>query len=168
MKRTTLLTALAAVLVSGGAFAQAAANQPLPPIDDNAPVFGSQIMTPEERTEHRQRMRAARTLEEREQIRAEHHRQMVDRAKERGVTLPAEPPPGGGRMMGPGGRGMGPGNGMMGPGGMGPGGMGPRAGQGSGAGQGPGGGMGSGGGQGPSGAGAGSPGGGAGGGGGGR
>lgn len=73
-------------------------------------VYGSQIMTPQERAEHRAKMRAAKTAEEREQIRKEHHDRMKIRAKERGVTLPDEPPQGG-AGMGPGGGGMGPGGG---------------------------------------------------------
>ncbi|WP_248280628.1 hypothetical protein, partial [Aromatoleum aromaticum] len=100
MKLKTLLTALAAVWISGSALAQPAGG--MPPVDDTTPVYGSQIMTPQERAEHRDRMRAARTLEEREQIRAEHHERMVERAKERGVTLPDEPPMRGRGMMGPG------------------------------------------------------------------
>jgi len=80
-------------------------------------IFGSQLMTQEERVAYRARMRAAKTQEERERIRAEHHEQMKVRAKERGVTLPDEPPARGGGMgpggsMGPGGGGMGPGGGM--------------------------------------------------------
>jgi len=90
MKRTTLIAALAAALLSGGAFAQPAGN--VPTIDDDAPIYGSQLMTAQERAEHRDRMRAAKTLEEREQIRAEHHERMQARAKERGVTLPDQPP----------------------------------------------------------------------------
>lgn len=77
-------------------------------------IYGSQMMTNEERRVYRNRMRAAKTLEEREQIRKEHHEEMVKRAKERGVTLPDEPPMRGG--------GMGPGGGMGSGGGMGPGG----------------------------------------------
>lgn len=77
-------------------------------VQDQQRIFGSQLMTEQERNEHRLRMRAARTAEEREQIRAEHHAQMMLRAKERGVTLPDEPPPRGmGRGMGPGGGGPG-------------------------------------------------------------
>jgi len=83
-------------------------------------IYGSQLMAPHERTEYRERMRAARTAEEREQIRMEHHERMKERAKERGVTLPDEPPETGmGRGMSPGG---GMGGGMGGGGGMGPGG----------------------------------------------
>ena len=80
-------------------------------------IYGSQLMTQQERAEFRSRMRAAKTAEEREQIRKEHHESMKVRAKERGVTLPDEPPVRGGGMMDPG-SGMGPGG--MG-GGMGPG-----------------------------------------------
>ena len=79
-------------------------------------------MTQQERNEFRARMRAAKTVQEREQIRNQHHEQMQIRAKERGVTLPDEPPARGGGM-GPGAEagwagGMGPGGGGMG-GGMG-------------------------------------------------
>lgn len=89
----------------------------------NAPIYGSQLMTNQERIEHRNKLRAAKTVEEREQIRLQHHEQMQLRAKEQGVTLPDTPPAlggGQGRQMGPGGGmgGMGPGGGM---GGMGPG-----------------------------------------------
>ncbi len=77
-------------------------------------VFGSQLMTRQERIEYRNRMRSAKTAEEREQIRAEHHERMMVRAKERGVTLPDDPPARGSGMMGPGG---GMGGGGMGPGG---------------------------------------------------
>jgi hypothetical protein len=83
-------------------------------IQDNQ-VYGSQLMTTQERNEYRSRMRAAKTVQEREQIRNEHHERMQVRAKERGVTLPAEPPA----------RGMGAGPGRGAGGGAGPGG-GPR------------------------------------------
>ena len=83
-------------------------------------IFGSQLMTEKERAEYRERMRAAKTPEDREKLRKEHHERMVARAKERGVTIPDEPPSRGGGM-GPG-AGMGPGTGGMGPGGMGKGG----------------------------------------------
>lgn len=92
---------------------------------DQQPVYGSQLMTQQEMAEHRAKMRAAKTQQERNQIRNEQHERMQQRAKERGVTLPNQPPqnrPHNG--MGPGngmGNGTGPRNGM-GPGqGMGPG-----------------------------------------------
>jgi hypothetical protein len=80
-------------------------------------IYGKQLMTEQERAEYRDRMRGAKTAEEREQIRKEHHERMKERAKERGVTIPDEPPTGRGGGMGPGGGGMGPGGGGMGPGG---------------------------------------------------
>ena len=81
---------------------------------DQDRIYGSQLMTKQERNEFRNRMRSAKTAEEREQIRAEHHERMMVRAKERGVTLPDDPPARG--------SGMGPGGGMAPGGGMGPGG----------------------------------------------
>jgi hypothetical protein len=58
-------------------------------------------------------MSAAKTAEEREQIRNEHHERMKERTVERGLTLP-EGSPARGRGMGPGGEGIGPGGGGMG------------------------------------------------------
>ncbi|HYA37971.1 MAG TPA: hypothetical protein VEI74_06845 [Candidatus Methylomirabilis sp.] len=81
-------------------------------IQDNQ-IYGSQLMTQQERNQYRARMQAAKTEQDRERIRKEHHEQMQVRAKERGVTLPAEPPPRGmGRGYGGGPGGMGPGGGM--------------------------------------------------------
>ena len=148
LRKTMGLSALLAALLvaSGGALAADAAQEP---------IFGSQLMTEQERTVHRARMWAAQSDEARNAIRAEHHEQMRARAQERGVSLPEVPPARGagmgqGRGMGQGpalgpGRGAGPGAGPgagqgrgMGPGqGMGPGrGMGPGQGAGQGAGQG--------------------------------
>ncbi|QDF98137.1 hypothetical protein CJ010_17120 [Azoarcus sp. DD4] len=110
MRKHTLIATLFAAMLSGGVLAQGGT----PPAAAEEPIFGSQMMTQQERIEHRDKMRAAKTLEEREQVRSEHHKRMVERAKERGVTLPDEPPARGGAMMGPGGgRGYG---GGMGPG----------------------------------------------------
>jgi Flp pilus assembly protein TadD len=69
-------------------------------------IYGSQLMTEQERADYRTKMRAAKTAKEREQIRKAHHELMQARAKERGVTLPDEPPARGGGM-GPGGMGGG-------------------------------------------------------------
>ena len=66
-------------------------------------IYGSQLMTDKERAEYQAKMRAAKTPEEKEQIRKEHHERMKARAEERGMTLPDEPPMTGG--------GMGPGHG---------------------------------------------------------
>jgi hypothetical protein len=67
-------------------------------------IYGSQLMTVQERTEYQARMRAAKSVEAREKIRAEHHEAMQVRAREKGLTLPDEPPARGmGGGMGPGG-----------------------------------------------------------------
>jgi hypothetical protein len=55
------------------------------------PIYGSQLMTPEERTEYRNKMRDAKTQAERDRIRTEHHSAMQERAKEKGITLPDQP-----------------------------------------------------------------------------
>jgi hypothetical protein len=75
---------------------------------DQEQVYGSQLMTQKERMEHRAQLKAAKTIQEREQIRKAHHEKMQQRAKEKGVALPDMPAkPAGGGMMGPRG-GMGP------------------------------------------------------------
>lgn len=77
---------------------------------DKAPIYGSRLMTEEERMQYRDRMMAAKTPEEREQIRREHHEKMKERAREKGLTLPDEPGSKGmGYGHGPGGMGYGAG-----------------------------------------------------------
>ena len=71
-------------------------------------IYGSQLMTPRERLEYRNRMRDATSQAERERIRAEHHQEMQERARQRGVALPDMPPAVGQSGMG---TGMGPGMG---------------------------------------------------------
>lgn len=96
---------------------QAAGQQGAPAATQARPgktIYGSQLMTPAERNAYRAHMRSLKTAQERQAFRMQHHQEMQQRAKERGMTLPDMP-------MGP--AGMGPGG--MGPGGMGPGGMGP-------------------------------------------
>jgi hypothetical protein len=122
--RLMLMAASAALAFPAGALLAAETT--------DAPIYGSQLMTQQERLEYRTRMQSAKTLEERERVRAEHHALMTERARERGVALPDEPPARGGGAgagggMGPAGGGMGPGGGGMGPGG---GGMGPGGGRG--------------------------------------
>lgn len=78
----------------------------------DTPIYGSQLMTKQERVEHRNKLRAAKTVEERDQVRLLHHEQMQLRAKEKGVTLPEAPPVmGGGQGRGMSGMGPGPGPG---------------------------------------------------------
>lgn len=70
-------------------------------------IYGSQLMSQEERTEYHAKMRSAKSDEERELLREKHHQDMQERSKSRDVTLPVEPPVrGGGMGMGPGGGGM--------------------------------------------------------------
>jgi hypothetical protein len=122
---TAMRRAISFALIAGALLVLGAATpwaQPGPPQTEQQgqrprmqrePIYGSQLMTRQERRAHRQRMRQARTAEERERIRADHHAQMQERARQRGMTLP-DPPPDRLRM----GRGMGPGQGMgPGPGG---------------------------------------------------
>lgn len=76
-------------------------------------IYGAQMMSDEERASYRRRMREATTAQQRDQIRSEHHAEMVKRARERGISLPEDPP----SRPGPGGMGRGPGygdGGMMG------------------------------------------------------
>ena len=56
------------------------------------------MMTEQERNEYRARIKAAKTNEEREQIRMEHHERMRERAKVQGLSLPDSPPPRGSGM----------------------------------------------------------------------
>ena len=72
---------------------------------DRDQIYGSQLMTVSERNAYRSQMRALKTQQERDALRAQHHEQMQKRAAERGVTLPDTPPQGAG--PGQGGRGNG-------------------------------------------------------------
>lgn len=69
--------------------------------------MGRQLMTQEEWLEHRQKMQSL-SPEERERYRQEWHKKMVERAQERGITMPETPGP----HRGEGGMGTGPGKGM--------------------------------------------------------
>jgi len=53
---------------------------------DNTP--GWKLMSAEERTAHRDKMRGAKTYDECKAVQDEHHKAMEVRAKEKGVTLP--------------------------------------------------------------------------------
>jgi hypothetical protein len=101
--RVIAIAAMGVLLTLGSALAQnqdqSRAQQQIRDRD----IYGYQMMTSQERNEYRNRMRTATTAEERERVRAEHHAQMLARAKERGMKLPQEPPAG----MGPRGAGQG-------------------------------------------------------------
>lgn len=74
-------------------------------------IYGSQLMTQQERQEYRAKMQSLKTKEERERFRIEHHEKMKERAKAQGVTLPDKPPAVGGGMGNGSGSGFGPGGG---------------------------------------------------------
>lgn len=63
-----MMSALAVALVSFSGFAFAA--------DQDEQIYGSQLMTQQERTEYHTKMRVVKTVKERDQIRNEHHEQM--------------------------------------------------------------------------------------------
>lgn len=108
MKRTLMVSALAIVLSLSAGFTLAADQASAQKKSGTQEqLYGSQLMTQQERTEQRAKIRAAKTIEERERIRMEHHERMKQRAKERGAILPEEPPARGGM-----GGGMGAGGGM--------------------------------------------------------
>lgn len=76
---------------------------PAVPAADKEPIFGSQLMTQEERLQFRTQMQNATSVEEREKIRIQHRELMLERAKAQGVTLSDTP------MMMRNGAGKGPG-----------------------------------------------------------
>ena len=57
---------------------------------------GQQLMTPEERTAHQEKMRSAKTPEERQKLAEATHTEMQKRAKEKGITFPGAFGPGAG------------------------------------------------------------------------
>ena len=103
-KRQITISALATALLLSCGIALAA-DQEKATATKQEQVYGSQMMTQQERADYRTKMRAAKTAEDVDQVRKEHHDSMKDRAKERGVTLPDEPPVRGGGMGPGGGRG---------------------------------------------------------------
>ena len=75
-------------------------------------IYGSQLMTPAERTEYQSKMRALKTDKERDAFRLDHHDKMKVRAADKGVTLPNSPPAVGAGPKANSGMGAGPGSGM--------------------------------------------------------
>ncbi len=55
---------------------------------DQKNTYGWQLMTPEERTEHQAKMRGFTDYNACKEYVGEHHKQMEERAKEKGVTPP--------------------------------------------------------------------------------
>ena len=82
-----------------------------PAVQSEDQVYGYELMTKQERMEHRNTMRTLKTEQERERYRLEHHKKMQKRAEKKGLTLPDTPQPRGKGMMNNEGRGSGGGQG---------------------------------------------------------
>jgi len=67
-------------------------------LQDREMIYGYDLMTVEERAQHRAKLQSMNTEEEREAYREEHHKLMQARAKERGVEIPELPRR---KLMGP-------------------------------------------------------------------
>lgn len=97
LNKTLMMSALVSTLLLTNGVALATDQERAPQqVQKQEQVYGSQLMTQQERVEYRSKMRSAKTAEERDKIRMDHHEFMKDRAKQRGVTLPDTPPAGGG------------------------------------------------------------------------
>lgn len=79
MKKQTLLLSVMASVLLLSAVQQGVADET---------VYGWQLMTEQERKEHRIKMQSFKTEQERERYRMEHHEKMMERARKQGVTLP--------------------------------------------------------------------------------
>jgi len=108
IKRSLMVSVVATILSLQADFVLAADQLPVrkqAQIQQQEQIFGTQLMTQQERNEYRAKMGDAKNDKEREQIRSKHHKLMMIRAKARGVILPDEPPVRGGRMGAGGNRG---------------------------------------------------------------
>jgi len=93
MKRHTPITAVIAAVFVAATSISALAQTPAPAqTQAQQRIYGSQLMTAQERNEYQQRMRELKTVQERDALRKDHHAKMQVRANERDVTLPVEPP----------------------------------------------------------------------------
>jgi len=100
MKRKIFIVMVAAMSMGMAAGASTA-------LADDERVYGRDLMSEQERSEQREKMRSM-DAGEREQYRAEQHERMQERAREQGKEIPEQM---GERGMGQG-QGMGRGNGM--------------------------------------------------------
>jgi len=87
-KLLTVSTISVIILLSSGLVLSADQSRDQVQTRDQVQIYGSELMTPQERAAHRAKMQSAKTMEERNRIRMEHHNRMKIRAKEQGVTLP--------------------------------------------------------------------------------
>ena len=88
--RTIVAAAIAAAMMATtvSLFAAEAASGSTTPKSE--PIYGYRMMNDQERNEFRDKMRNAKSADERQALRDEHRKQMEARAKERGVTLPVQ------------------------------------------------------------------------------
>jgi hypothetical protein len=106
----TVVVAAAGAMFVGVGVAQvtprdAASAQSPDQLPEGEPIYGSDLLTQQERNQYRKSMSEMKGDKQREQFRAEHHVQMQQRAKDRGVKLPDAPPTqgrGAGPQVGPG------------------------------------------------------------------
>ncbi len=93
MKKSLILSAVAVTLALSSGLLMAENNEMAGDrLETQQQVYGRQLMTQQERVEFRDKMRSASSAEERQQIQQEHHEQMKLRAKERGLSMPENPP----------------------------------------------------------------------------
>jgi hypothetical protein len=104
MFKQTLIAAASLALIAAATTPALAQGGPPPDKAGASRMYGYELMTPEERQAYMDKMRNAKTPEERTKLRDEHRAEMQKRAKEKGVTL-SEPrgPRGPGGPGGPGG-----------------------------------------------------------------
>lgn len=97
LQRTLVTTVIMSALSLWGGLALAADQKPNQQAaqmqaQEQEQIFISQLMTKEEQAKYRDKMRAAKTPEERKKICEKQYERMKKRAKKRGVTLPDESP----------------------------------------------------------------------------
>ncbi len=91
LKHTMIMSAMTCALTLSSGLVMSA-DQDQTQQQEQEQVYGRDLMSKQEHDEHRSRMRAAKTAEEREQIRNEMRERMKKRANESGMTLPDNPP----------------------------------------------------------------------------
>lgn len=88
MRWIVLLIATACIAVPAAAISAEDTASSKPPVKREI-IPGSELMTSQEREGYRRRIRGAKTPQEEERVRAEHVKQMQERARLRGLELPA-------------------------------------------------------------------------------
>jgi len=105
--RTMMAAAVAAAMMTMTVTLFAAEQSAGTTARQSEPIYGYRVMNDQERNDFREKMRSARSADERQSIRDEHRKLMEGRAKERGATLyeprgPRGPGAGSGPGYGPG------------------------------------------------------------------